>query len=197
MIGVMLRETIVAPSAAARRLMAMRLEPGAVWTAFALVMVLGMLLALAMQLAFPVPKEFLDQSPLLRLQNQPLLMVAIQALFLVGVAWAMAAIGRRFGGRARLEDTLLLVAWMEFVLLVVQVAQIAATFFVPPVATLIGIAGFVLFFRLLTVFTAEANGFASLAAVFMGVLVMLLLTATVAAVLFVYFGLIPIPQAGA
>lgn len=197
MIGALLRETITAPRSAARHLIGMQLAPAVAWIAFALVMVMGAALGLVMRLAFPIPKEILDQSPLLRLQEQPLLAGSVQAAFLIVVAWAMMALGRRFGGQARFEETLLLVAWMEFVLLVVQVVQIVATLFVPPVATLIGFAGFGLFFLLLTVFTAEANRFSSLAAVFMGVLVSLLLAAMFMAVLFVLFGLMPIPQAGA
>ncbi len=197
MIAALLRQTLTEPRAAARRLLALDLPLGTVWIVFALVMVLGMILGLAMQLIFPVPREILDQAPLLRLQSQPLLAGSIQAGFLSAVAWVMAALGRRFGGGARFDQTLLLVAWMEFVLLVVQVIQILATLIVPPVATLIGFAGFGLFFLLLTTFTAEANGFRSLAAVFMGVLVSLVLAATLAAVFFAFLGWVPVPQSGA
>ena len=80
--------------------------------------------------------------------------------------------------------------------MMVQVVQIFATLLFPPVATLIGFAGFGLFFMLLTVFSAEANGFTSLPLVFLGVLASLLLAALVAAVFFVFFGLMPIPEVG-
>jgi len=197
MIGALFRETITEPRSAARRLIDMRLDPSVAWTAFALVMVLTSALALIVRLAFPIPKELLDQSPLLRLQDHTLVAGAIQAGFLICAAWAMAALGRRFGGVARFPQTLLLVTWMEFVLLVVQVLQILATLVVPPVATLVGLAGFGLFFMLLTVFTAEANRFSSLPAVFMGVLVSLLLAGLAIMGLFVFFGVITFPQPGA
>lgn len=196
MIGPLLRQTLLEPRAAARWLMGLHLEARLVWKAFALLMVLGMMLGLLTQLAFPVPRELMDQMPLLRLQSQPLLAGAIQGLFLVGTAWAIMALGRRFGGTARFEQALLLVTWMEFVLLVVQAAQILAMLIVPPMATLLGFAGFALFFMLLTVFTAEANGFKRLPLVFLSVLVCLLLTALVAGVLFVFFGVMPMPHAG-
>ncbi len=196
MIGALLRETIVEPRGAARRLMEMRLDLRTVWMAFALVMVLGTALGLLMRMVFPVPRELLDQIPLLRLQDQPLIAGAVQSIFLIAIAWAMAAIGRRFGGDGRFDQTLLLVSWMEFTLMMVQVVQIFATLLFPPVATLIGFAGFGLFFMLLTVFSAEANGFTSLPLVFLGVLASLLLAALVAAVFFVFFGLMPIPEVG-
>jgi hypothetical protein len=196
MIGALLRETIVEPRGAARRLMAMRLDLRTVWMAFALVMVLGTALGLLMRMVFPVPRELLDQMPLLRLQDQPLIAGAVQSVFLIAIAWAMAAIGRRFGGDGRFDQTLLLVSWMEFTLMMVQVVQIFATLLFPPVATLIGFAGFGVFFMLLTVFSAEANGFTSLPLVFLGVLASLLLAALVAAVFFVFFGLMPIPEVG-
>lgn len=196
MIGALLRETIVEPRGAARRLMEMRLDLRTVWMAFALVMVLGTALGLLMRMVFPVPRELLDQMPLLRLQDQPLIAGAVQSIFLIAIAWAMAAIGRRFGGDGRFDQTLLLVSWMEFTLMMVQVVQIFATLLFPPVATLIGFAGFGLFFMLLTVFSAEANGFTSLPLVFLGVLASLLLAALVAAVFFVFFGLMPIPEVG-
>lgn len=196
MIGALLRETIVEPRGAARRLMEMRLDLRTVWMAFALVMVLGTALGLLMRMVFPVPRELLEQIPLLRLQDQPLIAGAVQSIFLIAIAWAMAAIGRRFGGDGRFDQTLLLVSWMEFTLMMVQVVQIFATLLFPPVATLIGFAGFGLFFMLLTVFSAEANGFTSLPLVFLGVLASLLLAALVAAVFFVFFGLMPIPEVG-
>ena len=196
MIGALLRETIVEPRGAASRLLGLRLDLRTAWMAFALVMVLGTALGLLMRMVFPVPRELLDQMPLLRLQDQPLIAGAVQSIFLIAIAWAMAAIGRRFGGDGRFDQTLLLVSWMEFTLMMVQVVQIFAPLLFPPVATLIGFAGFGLFFMLLTVFSAEANGFTSLPLVFLGVLASLLLAALVAAVFFVFFGLMPIPEVG-
>lgn len=169
--------------------------PGAIWTAMALVLVLSMALGILSNLLLPVPPEIASASPILGLQARPLLATAIQGLFLILLAGGIATIGRRFGGRGGFDLVLVLVVWMEFVLVCLQAVQVLLLVVLPPLATLVGIAGFALFFWFLTAFTAEVHGFRSLPQVFMGLLVGLIVTALVAAVVFVFLGVMPMPQA--
>ncbi|MFN3145271.1 MAG: hypothetical protein ACE368_08365 [Paracoccaceae bacterium] len=74
------------------------------------------------------------------------------------------------GGGGSLDDTILLMAWMQWILVGLQVIQILALLVIPPLVGLIVLAGMGLFFWLLTNFVAELHGFRSLGRVFMIIL---------------------------
>ncbi len=78
----------------------------------------------------------------------------------------MQGIGQLARGKGRFVDALLLVAWMQAVLLVVQVVQSAAIVLMPGLALPILAVGVVLFFWMLSHFTAELHGFQSALRVF-------------------------------
>ncbi|MAQ82457.1 MAG: hypothetical protein CMH12_04415 [Maritimibacter sp.] len=98
----------------------------------------------------------------------------LQLTVLVAAVFAVQVIGRAMGGQGRLQDAILLVAWLQFCLLCLQVVQTLFLMVMPPIAGLIGIAGFVLFFWLLSNFVAEMHGFRSLGLVFAMIIVSLL-----------------------
>ncbi|MDN5788856.1 YIP1 family protein, partial [Pseudorhodobacter sp.] len=103
------------------------------------------------------------------------------AVLLISVH-AVHRLGRMRGGTGTLNEAVILLAWLQFVLLCVQVAQIVMQVIVPPLADILGVAGLVLFLWLLTNFVAELHGFRSLALVFVGILVAVVVLAVVLAI---------------
>jgi hypothetical protein len=160
------RDTLTDPREAARRVLALPLSPVDRWVALALVVVVSTLAGyLSYMLADAETREAF--APMLA---SPLRLALVQGAMVGAGAMLLHRIGRRFGGRGRAEDAVILMAWLQFVLLVLQAAQIAAQLVAPPLAGLLGLAGVGLFFWLLTVFVAEMHGFRSLGATFLGIL---------------------------
>ncbi len=100
----------------------------------------------------------------------PIMACIIQMSLLIIMVFAIYWIGHAMGGTGSFEDAILLVAWMQFVMVCLQVIQTVSLVLLPPLATLIGIAGLGLFFWLLTNFIAELHGFTSLGRVFLMVI---------------------------
>ncbi len=78
--------------------------------------------------------------------------------------------GKGFGGTGSFEETMLLITWLQFILVCLQVAQTLALVLLPPFAGMIGIGALVLFFWLLVNFVAVLHGFTSLGLVFVGII---------------------------
>jgi hypothetical protein len=96
----------------------------------------------------------------------------IQLLLLVVMVFAIFWIGRAMGGTGSFEEAILLVAWLQFIMVCLQVIQAVALMFFPGVVVaLIGMAGVALFLWLLTNFVAVLHGFSSLFQVFIMILV--------------------------
>jgi hypothetical protein len=106
--------------------------------------------------------QFIGQSPLGS--------AVIQWVILTATVLAIHRIGRIFGGRATLPDSLLVVVWLQMIMLGVQVVQLLTLILFAPLAGLVNLAGLVLFFWLFTSFIAEVHGFSSRWAVLAGVI---------------------------
>ncbi|MFC7703535.1 Yip1 family protein [Plastorhodobacter daqingensis] len=160
-LGALLRETLRDPQAAARRVMAVDLPDGARWQALALVVVLSVLLVqVAMMLtAGPEVMGGVWRSALL------------QGGVLVVTVLAVHHIGRGFGGTGTLRDAVILVAWLQFVTLCFQVAQIFVLLIAPPLASLVAIASIAVFLWLLVSFVQALHGFRSRGLVLLGLVV--------------------------
>lgn len=100
----------------------------------------------------------------------PLRTAVVQWLFLAATVLLIFWVGRAFGGKGNLPDTLLVVVWLQVIMIGVQLAQLLALVISPPLAGLLNIAGIVLFFWLFASFVAELHGFASRWAVFGAIL---------------------------
>jgi hypothetical protein len=113
-------------------------------------------------------------------------LVQILAMF-VG-AGLITAVGRGFGGHGNFAQAVVLLAWAEFIVLLVQIVQVAAMFIVPPLALILAFVGLGLTAWLLVNFIAEMHGFSSLLKVFFGLVgagfALLVLLATVMANIF-------------
>ena len=175
----LLRLTLSDPRGAARRVMALPLPLGARWQALALVIVLSMLFGQAA--ALMLAGEGVDATAL----------GLIQAAALLTLVYAVYIVGRLMGGRGVFEDGLILVAWLQGVMVAVQLAQIVALLILPPLTGLLGFLGFALFLWLLTNFVAELHGFSSLGRVFGMILLTLFGVAIVLAIVLQMLGITP------
>ncbi len=154
----LLRETLRDPHAAARRVMGTPLPDGARWQALLLVVVLSVIL---LQLAVMLSGG----------QTGGVMMSGLlQGAVLVGTVLAVHYIGRAFGGSGTFPDALILMAWLQFVTLCFQVAQIVTLLIVPPLAGLVAIASVVVFLWLLVSFIQALHGFRSRVMVLFGLL---------------------------
>ncbi|MBT8457368.1 MAG: YIP1 family protein [Rhodobacteraceae bacterium] len=101
----------------------------------------------------------------------PLVTGGIQLALLVIMIAAVFFVGRAFGGTGSFEESMLLMSWLQFIMVCIQVVQTLAMLIMPPLAGLIGIAALVLFFWLMTNFVAVLHGFRSLGQVFVMIIV--------------------------
>lgn len=159
-------ETVKDPGAMARRLMALNLDRPVLWQALALVVILSILLAEVSAILLGVGGE--GSAPLF---VTPLQMGMIQFSLLVLMVFAIFWVGRAVGGTGRFQDGLVLIVWLQFMMVCLQVVQTLALLVIPPLAWLIGMFGLVLFLWLLTQFIAAMHGFVSLGKTFMMIVV--------------------------
>jgi hypothetical protein len=159
----MARDTVSNPREGAETVLSLGLPRQALWLAFALVIVLSMLMGDILYLFAGVPTDGPLTGPL---GGSPVVMGLLQAGFLYLMTHAITQIGRMFGGTGRFEEALTLVVWLQFIFLCVQVVQLLALLVIPPVAGLITLLALGLFLWLLVNFIAALHGFTSLGMVF-------------------------------
>ena len=178
-------ETVRAPRSAARRVMAVEMDRNDRWMVLLLVSVVsaGLAYLSLMVSAFVSGVDVAEIS-----KATPFLLATSQTAVLFISAFAIDIVGRRAGGTGELNDAILLVAWIQVVLAVLQIAQIALLFVAPSLALVLGFAGMVLLFVLLTVFVSELHGFQSIGGIFMSVLLVMLVLATLLRFVFRLFG---------
>ncbi|MFW5654417.1 MAG: YIP1 family protein [Roseicyclus sp.] len=157
------RDTVTNPREGAATVLSFAPTRQALWLMFALVVVASLMMGEIMGLMLNMPTDGPLTGPM---QQSPLMLGLIQAALLYVSIHAIHRIGRVFGGTGRLEEAALLIIWLQFILLCVQVVQIAAMVVLPPLAGLVTILAIALFFWLLTNFIAVLHGFQSLGMVF-------------------------------
>lgn len=177
------RETVVKPQDSARRLMALNLPMAACWRIMALVVVLSVITS---QLFFFLlaPGEVM-----LGVFSSPFLTTLVQGGVLVLTAMAVQGIGRLMGGTGQFADVVLLLSWLQFIMVLLQVVQLAVMLILPPVASLLGLLAAGLFFWLLTNFIAVVHGFRSLGLVFAMVMVSIVVLALLMGVVLTALGI--------
>lgn len=163
-LAALLRETLRDPRAAARRLLSLDLPRAARWEALALVVAVS---ALVGQFSILLTTGSLSAPGLL---GSPVQSAAVQGAVLVVMVTLAHQVGRALGGTGSFDGALIVIAWLQGVMIAVQIVQIAALVVLPPLAGLIGVAGLVIFGWLLTNFIAELHGFVSLGRVFATIL---------------------------
>jgi hypothetical protein len=159
----MARDTVSNPREGAETILSLGLPRQALWLAFALVVVLSMILGDLIYLVADVPADGTMTGPM---SASPLVMGGLQAAFLFIMVHAITRIGALFGGTGRFDEALALVVWLQFIFLCVQVIQLLAVLVMPPLAGMITLLAMGLFLWLLVNFIATLHGFTSLGMVF-------------------------------
>ena len=179
-------DTIRDPREGARKVMAREMERRQRWETLLLIAVLSAVFAfISISLSTNIADAQLDDVA----RMNPFVLGLSQIFVLVVMVFAIHLIGGFAGGEGSLDDAILLVAWLQFVLICLQVLQIIAAVVMPFVAVVIGLVGLFVVFRLLTVFVAELHGFRSTVSVFIAVLVVMIVLATVISFVFSAFGI--------
>jgi len=177
-------DTLRNPREGARKVMALDLPRRARWD---ILMLIAIVSAGFAYLSFALNARLGNLVPGTELMS-PFMMAVAQILVLWMMVYAIYLVGRAMGGTGSLDDTILLVAWMQGILIGLQVLQIIAALVFPLASVLLGFAGFIILFWLLTVFTAELHGFRSTAAVFFSVLIVMVVLSTILRAVFSMFG---------
>jgi len=161
-------ESVRDPRAGARQIMTISMPLRYRWEALFLIVVLSVLLTQITLVFTGQSGGIIVGGPGL---SAPITLGMMQLVMLVVMIFGIYLIGRRSGGTGSLGDTILLVTWLQFILICLQVLQTVAFLLVPVVGNLLGLAGFALFFWLLANFVAELHGFASPGRVFVSILI--------------------------
>ena len=157
------RLTLRDPRGAARIIIGMQLPGSVGCAAMALMVVASALLSSVSAMMFPM-----DLPPeMATMFSSPFRLAEAQAIVLGVGLMLIHAVGRMFGGTGRFSDALLLMAWMEALLILLQVLQMLAMLLLPPLASMLGFLGIAVFVWLLVNFVAELHGFGSLLKVFL------------------------------
>ena len=160
------RFSVQSPRAGARALMDMRLPMSVRWLAFGLVITGSSLLTVLAVRLSPAG----DDPAVVQVLAQPIGLALMQGVVMLVFAHLMFRVGRLAGGKGGFADALLLLTWVQVILMLLQVVQIALELIVPPAADLLGLLGLGLMLWLVTHFVAELHGFTSLGSVFAGVI---------------------------
>lgn len=177
----LMRETLTAPRATAARIMAMNPPDDARWLGFVIVVVLSVLVG---QVSILVLGEG-------GFGGSMIFMAVFQTMILLGLVVAVQGIGRLAGGKGTFPDALLLLAWLQFVMIAVQILQLVAMVLVPLLfgfATMLALA---VFMWLLVNFTMALHGFTSAVKVVVGTVFSFFGLAVVLAIVLSVLGLGP------
>ncbi|MEN9411461.1 MAG: hypothetical protein RL216_3435 [Pseudomonadota bacterium] len=160
--------TLRDPRGAARVILRVPLPLSGRWAALVLMAVLSAVLMQALQALLPPPvaPDGTTLTPV-----GPFFWAGMVAVGMVLTSLLVFAVGRWRGGRGELPDAVILIAWLQFIQLLVVAAQILLMIVLPAVAPVLEIAGVILFLWLLVNFVAEMHGFRSLGLVFLGVII--------------------------
>lgn len=153
-----LKDLVVAsvqdPATVARQLIALNIDRGTLWLALFLMAVLNTLLQ-------GVTNQLVPGSPL----PEPFAIPAVYFFFVAGglvlivltIFWA----GRAFGGQGRMEDVMVVVAWLQFLRVLVQAAALVLLLTIPVLSMILVLAAAFVGIWILVHFVDQAHQFNS------------------------------------
>ena len=180
----MARRTVSNPREGAEEVLALGVPRDALWTVLLLVVVLSIILGHITTLLLSSTSDV----PISGLIANPLATGVLQFALLIVMILGIHYVGRAFGGMGSMDEAILLMSWLQFIMVCVQVIQTFFLLFIPPLASLVGFAGLILFMWLLTNFISVIHGFRSLGQVFAMILVTMFGFAFALAILLTIFG---------
>ncbi|WP_136649834.1 Yip1 family protein [Paracoccus aeridis] len=150
LIGVSVRD----PGAAIAALKGLGVGRRESWLTIFLAASVGAIMSCLLMRTLPGAEAGMD-----RLASQPMGMALLQ----VGAAALFAAlvdrVGRLFGGTGRFDDALLVTAWIEVAMLVVQIPQILISIALPAIGGILSLLSFALYFVLAVQLIRAVHGF--------------------------------------
>ena len=159
------RLTLTNPKTAAAVVMRQNLNRAFLNEAMVLVAVLGVLLAgLSFTLA-PAPQS---DTVVTEMFANPLLAAVIQLALLYLSVLAVFLVGRAFGGTGSFDNTLKMMVWLQFLMVIVQGVELPLYLFAPGLAALFNFVSAIVAVWLTVNFVAFLHGFDSLMKVFAG-----------------------------
>lgn len=164
------RLTISSPRAGMAAVFALNLSRGAGISALALMAIVSSLLLHLLSLG--LAKD--SASPAIGLMGGPVMTAVFQFIFLMITAQLIFWIGRARGGQGDLTRAILVVAWLEAIMLIVQVVQILIMLVLPGLAPILALATIGIFLWFMCNFIAEAHSFKSVGMVLLGVILTVL-----------------------
>ncbi len=178
--------TLRDPRAAARWIMSSRMSRADRWLLLALIAVVS---AIAAYISFALNARLAGVDISAGTMMAPMTMAVSQFIVMVVMVLAIAVIGQALGGKGKLDDAILMVTWVQTILVMLQLVQIAVSLIFPMLGMLIGLGGIFLLFWLLTLFITEMHGFRSPWAVFFVMLVSSVLIATILRTILGFIGI--------
>lgn len=174
----LIRATLTAPRDTAARLVAMNPPDDARWLGFVIVVVLSVLVGQASIL-------LLGEGGF---GGSMIFMAVFQTMILLGLVVAVQGIGRLAGGKGTFPDALLLLAWLQFVMIAVQMAQLVVLLILPPLFGLVTLVALAIFMWLLVNFTMALHGFTSVLRVVVVTIFAFFALAMIMAIVFAILG---------
>ena len=136
----LLRETLISPRKGARMILDLGLAARVGWLALALMAVGSAILThLTMVMMSPEAVAYWGGA-----MGSPVNTAILQWVVMFVTVHAVHRLGRMRGGVGTLAESVVLVAWLQFVLLALQALQLVVQIILPPFAQLLGLAGFFL-----------------------------------------------------
>lgn len=166
-LAALVRLTLTQPRAAAAAVMRLPLPMAGRWSALLLMATLSALLMQVLTMVLP-PVVGPDGQVLEPVG--PLVWAGMVTVGMMITAGLAHSVGRWRGGKGEFADAILLIAWLQFLQLLLVGVQILLVLVLPMLVPVIEIGGVLLFLWLLVNFVAEMHGFRSLGLVFLGVI---------------------------
>lgn len=164
-----MRDTVQQPRRGARRVMGLNLSMSeAALALLSVAVVTAIISALVGQMVQGSPPAQGGAAAMVAIS--PVQWAVLQVASMFVAAALITGVGRSFGGQGTFAQAAALLAWAEFIVLMVQIAQVIAMFVLPPAAVILAFAGIGLTVWLLVNFVAELHGFTSLIKVFFGMI---------------------------
>lgn len=157
MLGQLIVESVFRPREAARTVLAQMPPPQMLLQAALAVTCVGMVLGYVAVLISGGPTDPVSAM----LVRDPIIGAAVQFAIMLMVAALTYRIGGLFGGTGSFAGALTVIIWLNFVMLAIQVVQIAAMLVVPPLAGLVALAAIFWLLWAFANFVLELHGFRS------------------------------------
>lgn len=164
MLKLLVRDTIKDPHGSARYLLSITPSVPQAFELAVLVAALNVILTSILSIFYPVPED----AFLAGFSQNPIFFAIIQLMLMMISTILVFLVGRMFGGKGDFAEALFLLAWVQVITFIIQLAALPIALVLPGLSVLLNLGIFIYFIYLTIVFIAEIHGFQSLWNVFFG-----------------------------